>query len=364
MARSRVVSQGGPALGPASAGPDAILVRRVALGHALTLRDAEGCAIRCCAGTVWITQENDARDIYLSAGESFTFDRPGLAVIIAAEGMKDDWLSDTGITAVSGPEKLLSGLEYSKRHPGRSEKAAEIVAQRHGAAHAGSAAGLAAGARLALTAVPVMALFGTAFGTVAAQKDITLLHAVLMSAFLFAGASQFVAADIWTYPMTAATVATLALVTATVNMRFVLITASLQPWLAGLPAWRTYPALSLMTEPGWLVALRYRAAGGSDASILLGSGIALWLTWIASTAAGYLLGSLVAEPQRYGLDLVMPVFFAVMLVPLWAGPRRGLAWMVAGAAAVLTAAFVPGWWHIVAGALAGSAAAGAFHERD
>lgn len=212
--------------------------------------------------------------------------------------------------------------------------------------------------------MPVMALFGTAFGAVAAQKGITLLHAVLMSALMFAGASQFVAAEIWTYPMTVATVVTLALVTATVNVRFVLITASLRPWLGGLPAWRTYPALAMMTEPGWLVALRYRSGGGADASILLGSGIALWLTWIASTAAGYLLGSLLADPQRYGLDLVMPVFFVVMLVPLWSGSRQALAWVVAGVVALLTATLVPGWWHIVAGAVAGSVAAGIVDGRD
>jgi predicted branched-subunit amino acid permease len=65
-----------------------------------------------------------------------------------------------------------------------------------------------------------------------------------MSAAMFAGASQFVAAEIWTEPLTLTAIATLVLVTATVNMRFVLMAASLHPWLGGLPAWRTYPALA------------------------------------------------------------------------------------------------------------------------
>lgn len=71
------------------------------------MRDAAGCMVMCCAGTVWITQEGDARDIYLSAGESFTFDRPGTALISPEEGMKDEWMADTGITVICLPARLV-----------------------------------------------------------------------------------------------------------------------------------------------------------------------------------------------------------------------------------------------------------------
>lgn len=223
--------------------------------------------------------------------------------------------------------------------------------------------GLIAGVRLSVAAMPVMALFGLAFGAVAAQKGLGLLIATVMSAAMFAGASQFVAAEIWTEPMTLAVIVTLGLVTATVNMRFLLMTASLRPWLGGLPAWQTYPALALLTEPGWLIAMRYHSEGGADASVVLGSGIALWLVWIASTALGYELGALVSDPGRYGLDLVMPVFFTVLLVPLWRGPRRAIPWAAAGAVALIAAELLPGSWYIIAGAIAGSVAGGLLDER-
>ena len=89
--------------------------------------------------------------------------------------------------------------------------------------------------------------------------------------------------------------------------------------------------------------MRYRAAGGTDHSIVLSSGIALWLVWIAATITGYLLGAGAADPRRYALDLVMPVFFTVMLVRLWSGPRKAIAWIVAGGVAFATAEFVSGW---------------------
>jgi predicted branched-subunit amino acid permease len=58
------------------------------------------------------------------------------------------------------------------------------------------------------------------------------------------------------------------------------------------------------------------------------------------------------------------VFFAAMLVPLWRGARRALAWCVAGAVALAVDYFVGGWWFVLAGALAGSAAGGFIDDRE
>jgi hypothetical protein len=88
---------------------DDICTRRLTPGRSLKVRDAAGCTIQCCAGMVWITQEGDARDIYLSAGECFTFDRSGIALISPEEGMKDEWMADTGITVISLPARLVLG---------------------------------------------------------------------------------------------------------------------------------------------------------------------------------------------------------------------------------------------------------------
>jgi predicted branched-subunit amino acid permease len=225
-----------------------------------------------------------------------------------------------------------------------------------------SPAGLVQGVRISLPAMPVMGAFGFAFGAFAAQEGLTRVEATLMSMLVFAGASQFVAAEAWSDSMTLGGIATLGLLTATVNMRFLLMGASLRPWLGGLPAWQTYPALSVMTDPGWIITMRYRAEGGANAACFLGSGLALWLVWIAATVPGHAVDALVRDPNRFGLDLVLPVFFAVMLVPLWRGPRRAVAWAAAGATAVLVSQ-LGGWWFIVAGAAAGSAVAGLIDGR-
>ncbi|MBZ0138471.1 MAG: AzlC family ABC transporter permease [Pseudorhodoplanes sp.] len=226
-----------------------------------------------------------------------------------------------------------------------------------------SVAGLSLGMRYALPLLPGSAVFGAAFGTVAAQKGLSLTEAALMSAFVFAGASQLVAMEIWQAPLTLATIVTLALVTGVVNMRMLLMGASLRPWLGPLPASQVYPVLLMNTDASWLIAIRHRTEGGSDAAVLLGASIALWLVWVPVTMVGYVAGALIADPRRFGIDLILPMFFVAMLVPLWRGPRQAVPWAVAGAVALLVQALVPGYWFMIAGSLSGAVAGGFVDER-
>lgn len=53
----------------------------LAQGAALHFRDASGTQLCVDDGVAWITQECDNRDLIVMAGESFTLDRNGLAVV-------------------------------------------------------------------------------------------------------------------------------------------------------------------------------------------------------------------------------------------------------------------------------------------
>jgi predicted branched-subunit amino acid permease len=219
-----------------------------------------------------------------------------------------------------------------------------------------STAGLRHGARAALPAFPGFIMFAVAFGTAAAQKGLSLSETLGLSAFVYAGASQMVGLEIWQQVWTPSTILTIMTVTAVVNARMILLGATLQPWLKDEPLARTALNLFLITEAGWLVGTRYHSEGGRDVGVLLGCGIILWLIWLIATLTGFFAGALVPEPRRFGLDLVMPIFFGVMLVPLWKGARPALPWLVAGLVSLVVHALVPGYVFIIAGALAGVAA--------
>jgi predicted branched-subunit amino acid permease len=218
--------------------------------------------------------------------------------------------------------------------------------------------GLIEGARATLPLMPGVFAFSMVFGMVAAQAAFSLGAALTMSGAVYAGMSQVLAVQNWPSAFTWGSLASLALVTATVNMRFVLMGATLRPWLGTLPAWQTYPLLFLITDGGWLLAMRYHDEGGADASFYLGGALLSFAVWFCATIPGFLLSASLADPKVYGLDMVMGAFFAAMLVPAWRGSRRAVPWVVAGIVAITVEWLVAGWWFIIAGAIAGSIAGG------
>jgi predicted branched-subunit amino acid permease len=218
-----------------------------------------------------------------------------------------------------------------------------------------TAGGLLTGMRLIAPVLPGILVYALAFGTAAVERGLTFGEAVAMSAFVYAGASQMISLELWRTAWSPAALATLALVTATVNARFVLMGASLQPWTRGAPAGRTLVGLFFLVDANWLVGTRYHEEGGRDLGVVLGAGLLCWVVWVAATIPGYWLGSLVSEPRRYGLDLVLPIFFAAMAATLWRGVlASALPWGVAALVALAVQALVPGYAFIVAGALAGA----------
>lgn len=54
-------------------------------GALMTLEEAVPVEIACESGAVWITQDNDIRDVVLNAGERFVSDRPGNVLVYALQ---------------------------------------------------------------------------------------------------------------------------------------------------------------------------------------------------------------------------------------------------------------------------------------
>lgn len=206
--------------------------------------------------------------------------------------------------------------------------------------------------------LPGTAAFGLAFGALCAQKHFSLAEVQVMMATVYGGLSQYVAVQSWPDTLSVTTIATLALLTFTVNIRFALMSASLRPWFGTLPAWQSYPSMLLVTDGGWLAATRYRNHGGADAWFFVGGGIVLYLVWFVASVPGYMLAAQLTDPKKYGVDLVVPAFYVAMLVPAWKGPRRAFPWLVAGIVALMVQRLVPGWWFIISGAVSGAITAG------
>ncbi|WP_420103729.1 AzlC family ABC transporter permease [Bosea sp. (in: a-proteobacteria)] len=224
-----------------------------------------------------------------------------------------------------------------------------------------TSSGMLLGVRRVSVLLPGIVVFAVAFGAAAAAKGLTLLETVLMSGLVYGGVSQLVAMEIWRPEWSWGAIAGLAVVTATVNARMILQGAALQPWFAYYSKRLNALHLFFYTDANWLIGTRYREEGGRDLGVLIGAGLALWVVWVLATLAGHGLGALVSDPRRYGIDLVMPIFFAAMIVPMWKGRRAAMPWLVAGLVALVTAKLVNGYAFIITGSLAG-ALTGAFRD--
>lgn len=58
---------------------------RLARDGLLGIDDGRGLRLRVASGAVWLTQQDDGRDVVLREGESFVIDRPGRTVVQALD---------------------------------------------------------------------------------------------------------------------------------------------------------------------------------------------------------------------------------------------------------------------------------------
>lgn len=201
--------------------------------------------------------------------------------------------------------------------------------------------------------------YGVVFGVVAARAGLSVAEAALMSATVLAGAAQLVAVELWADPIPAVAIVT---TTAVVNLRYVLMGAALRPWFRELSPLQAYASVFFFADENWALTMATLREGGTRGAFLLGSGVVLWLLWVASTVVGATAGDLVGDPSRYGLDFAVTAIFLTLAAGFWDGRASLRPWIAAAAAAVAGHAVLPGQWYIIGGALAGAAVEMATHD--
>lgn len=172
-----------------------------------------------------------------------------------------------------------------------------------------------------------------------------------MSSLVFAGAAQFVALGLWVDPLS---VGAIIFTTFVVNLRYLLMGVSLSPLLLRLHPIAAYVSLFFMADESWAVAMGEMAKGNSNAAILLGSGIAVFVAWLSATFIGQAAGSIIQDPSHWGLDFAFTAVFTGLLVGLWKDKSDLWPWFIAALVAVVAKIWLPGKWYILLGGLTGS----------
>lgn len=188
------------------------------------------------------------------------------------------------------------------------------------------------------------------FGVVAANVGWTAGEAVVMSALVNSGAAQVAATDLWATPPP---MFTIWFTTALVSLRYLVLGASLRPWLGQISPIRAYGSLFTLTDQSWALAFLEYRSGRRDAGFLLGSGLAFFSSWSIGTALGITIGNVLPDPEAWSLDFMPTAIFVALVAGLWRGKDDALPWLAAGIVSILVHAFMPGPWYVPLGAMAG-----------
>lgn len=175
--------------------------------------------------------------------------------------------------------------------------------------------------------------FGMIYGALALNAGLSSLASQMMSSIVFAGSSQFVTAQL---VHDSAPGFVIVLTIAVVNLRHMLYSASLAPYLKDLSLkWKALLSYLLTDEAYAPGILKYEKEGVTPVShwFLLGAGFSLWFIWQISTALGIFIGA--EMPKDWPLEFALPLTFIAMVVPILKKPPMIAAAFSAGVVALL-----------------------------
>jgi predicted branched-subunit amino acid permease len=196
--------------------------------------------------------------------------------------------------------------------------------------------------------------FGMIYGVLALEAGLTPEQSQAMSAIVFAGSAQIVLTQLVQLGTPGLV---MILTVAIINLRHALYSASMAPYLQRLrPGWKWLLAYLLTDEAYVVTAIYYQntdplylpQSRGQDVErettrpdqrhwFLLGAGLALWISWQLSTAAGIFLGSVV--PPSWSLDFTLALTFIALVVPNLKDRASVAAAVSAGVVALIAFAF-------------------------
>ncbi len=205
-----------------------------------------------------------------------------------------------------------------------------------------------------------VAAYGSVLGLMAAQKGLTWYQLLVMNLSVFAGSAQFVMVDMWLPPLPMAEIILAVLV---INMRYLLIGASLNPLFRGTSLSHKALFMHLVADENWAMTMARFYKQPTTTWFLLGGGICVQSAWCFGTLLGHRLGAVITNPERYGLDFSFVAVFTALVFCFWKGRQDVLPWLVAAVVAALSESLMPGKWYIVCGGVAGALAAALLSPR-
>ena len=210
-------------------------------------------------------------------------------------------------------------------------------------------------------AASVMA-YGSVLGVLAAQKMLSWAELLLMNISVFAGSAQFVMIDMWNPPLP---IIEMTLAVLVINLRYLLIGASLRPVFQGEALGSKCCVMHLVADENWAVTMAaYQKGAPIGIRFLLGGGVCLMLAWCTGTLLGHRLGAVISNPEAYALDFAFIAVFTALAFSMWQGKRNTIPWLLAAGFAIAAEQILPGKWYVMIGGVGGAMAAAILSRKE
>lgn len=152
---------------------------------------------------------------------------------------------------------------------------------------------------------------GFAYGVLAQKSGISGLNTVLMSILVFAGSAQFIAVGLIAQ---AATPLTIVLTTFIVNLRHLLMSAALAPYLSAWSRTRLALFAAQMTDETFALHIGRFARGGASVTETFGINVIAQSAWVGGSVLGLAASQLITDIKPIGLDYALPAMFVALLL--------------------------------------------------
>jgi 4-azaleucine resistance transporter AzlC len=198
--------------------------------------------------------------------------------------------------------------------------------------------------------------FGLTCGILGSTAGFSTFEITFMSMIVFAGASQFVAIAMISSGITSWSA--IVLTTFMVNLRHLLMGASLSPYLLKLSRPLQYIlAFGIVDESYALTVSRIERKGYSS-NYQLGVLVFLYVIWNVSTFLGAFFYRSIPNPLEWGIDFALPATFLVLLIPRLVDRTALIVCLVSAACAIWGSVYLPGKWYIILAAVAATIVGG------
>jgi 4-azaleucine resistance transporter AzlC len=206
--------------------------------------------------------------------------------------------------------------------------------------------------RIVFAAAPIavaVLVFGAVFGALATVAGLPAWAAVLMSVVVFAGSAQFAAIAV---VASGGGILAAVIAGALLNLRYLATGIAVAPVLPGNRLTRALLG-QLVVDESYALGVSAGTRGRPDGLTVVVVGGLLWVAWIAGTAIGVVLGPVMGNPTRLGLDAAFPALFAALLIPMLRAPRALRCALAGAVVALVLAPFTPAGVPLAGAALVG-----------